>query len=97
MRLRQLYFADPPSSGSGYYGKVFGGQAGWTPVITVLYSGDDEAEISDSGVQFSCIQTFQADGEARKDIFESAAVTPLRISSLALLSMLVGGGFVLFM
>ena len=95
--MRQLYFADPPTSDSDYYGKGFGGQAGWTPVITVFYSGDEEAEISDSGVQFSCLQTFQADGEAREDIFESAAGALPRISSFALLAVFVGGGFVLFM
>lgn len=72
--MRQLYFADPPSSDSEYYGKVFGGRDGYTPVITVMYADGESSEILEDGVQFSCLQTYQSDGEAREDLFQSRAV-----------------------
>lgn len=92
--MRQLYFADPPDSDTDYYGSVFGGQAGWTPVITVVY-GEDGEEIGEQGIQFSCLQTFQPDGEEREDIYESVAARGPGMSNVSLLMLFGLAGVVL--
>ena len=92
--MRQLYFADPPDSDADFYGSVFGGQAGWTPVITVVY-GEDGEEIGEQDIQFSCLQTFQPDGEAREDIYESVAARGSGMPNVSLLMFFGLAGVVL--
>ncbi|KAF9699246.1 hypothetical protein EKO04_003325 [Ascochyta lentis] len=94
--MRQLYFMNPPSSDSDYYGKVFAGLAGYTPIITVLYRDDQDYEIMDGGVQFSCLQTFQPDGKEMKYPSEGAGVALSRgVGFASVLAVLVSVGLVL--
>ncbi|KAF6794950.1 hypothetical protein CSOJ01_13599, partial [Colletotrichum sojae] len=54
-----------------------GGRSGVTPVFTVLYDDDDE-EGSSPDVQFSCMRTFNVDGDEMPDrlnVDESGAVS----------------------
>lgn len=80
--MRPFYFADPPESDSDFYGRVFGGRAGFTPVITVVYEGGTNSTRPD--VQFSCMQTFERDGHSREDVFNSGATAGWRVGSLLL-------------
>jgi len=76
--MTQLYFSDHPSSESEYYEKIFGGQRGYTPVIAIFFSGAQSSEFTDSRVQFSCLQTYQPNGDAPDNLFESTAGAFLR-------------------
>lgn len=63
--MREFYLIDPPNPGSRYYDRVFGGRAGFTPIITALYNnGSGEPE-----VQLTCMKTFQPNGKALSDAF----------------------------
>lgn len=80
---RQIYFADPPEDGAEFYGRIFGGRAGFTPLATVVYGSDNT---SDPDVQFTCMQTFEADGSGRKDpLGESAGHKAVGVSVFAAL------------
>ncbi|KAJ0166558.1 hypothetical protein CTA2_6828 [Colletotrichum tanaceti] len=68
--MRSFTFADAPDSGSDFYGDLFGGRAGFTPVVTV---GFPEDTAQNRGIQFSCMKTLQRDGESRKGPFDSGA------------------------
>ncbi|PVH87050.1 hypothetical protein DL98DRAFT_582364 [Cadophora sp. DSE1049] len=99
--MRQLYSADPPPDGDDakYYGRAFGGQEDWTPVVTVVYEGggDGEEEFGGEGVRFSCLKTFQPDGEERVIIYESEAGKMAGVSKVALLVVIAWSGVVLWM
>ncbi|KAF6815475.1 hypothetical protein CPLU01_14124 [Colletotrichum plurivorum] len=61
--VRQFYFQDPPSGGAEFYGRVFGGRGGFTPVAAVVYSANNRSE---PDVKFTCMQTFEPDGSERR-------------------------------
>lgn len=65
--MRQYYFKDPPQS--DFLEPLFGGRAGYTPVVTVLQGGNNE---SMSEVQFTCMRTFYSDGETQAEPFQGA-------------------------
>ncbi|KAF6809729.1 hypothetical protein CMUS01_13619 [Colletotrichum musicola] len=62
--VRQFYFHDPPSGGAEFYGRVFGGRGGFTPVATVVYGANNSSE---PDVQFTCMQTIEPDGSDREN------------------------------
>lgn len=69
--MREFYFSDPPRAGSDHYGRVFGGRSGFTPVITVVDDGKNKSANPD--VQFSCMKTYQPDGEPIPDAYGGSA------------------------
>jgi hypothetical protein len=71
--MRHLYFGDPPTSDEDFYDNFNAGLAGWTPVVTVLYGDDQESEVPENGVQFSCLSTFQPDGEKPENPYENTS------------------------
>ncbi|RDW70895.1 uncharacterized protein DSM5745_08406 [Aspergillus mulundensis] len=79
--MRLFYFVNAPDDKSvnEFYSPVFGGRAGFTPVMTVLYTdgGQNDNENgtdADPEVQFTCMKTFHRDGEPRQEPFGSGAV-----------------------
>ncbi|WYZ40841.1 hypothetical protein EsH8_IV_001182 [Colletotrichum jinshuiense] len=91
--MRYFTFADAPDSGSDFYGDLFGGRAGFTPVVTVVFP-EDTAQ--DPGIQFSCMKTFQRDGESREGAYESGTDRRLHNVAMTLASSL-GLGLVLWL
>ncbi|GKT51779.1 uncharacterized protein ColSpa_11960 [Colletotrichum spaethianum] len=79
--MRSFTFADAPDSGSDFYSDLFGGRAGFTPVVTVVFPEDTT---QDRGIQFSCMKTLQRDGEFREGPFESGAHGRLHNGVMAL-------------
>lgn len=73
VNMRQFLFPDPPDAGSDFYGSIFGGRSGFTPVVTVTYDGNADEDRSRAQVQFSCMKTFERDGDAPEGPFESGA------------------------
>ncbi|RAR10589.1 short-chain dehydrogenase [Stemphylium lycopersici] len=99
--MRHLYYGDPPNSDQDFYDNINAGLAGWTPVITVLYDGDDDAEVLENGVQFSCLNTFQPNGDETENPYESTggagalsgymcSLTPLGLAGFWLLYNIMG-------
>ncbi|KAM0276581.1 hypothetical protein ACHAQH_006586 [Verticillium albo-atrum] len=70
-RMRQLYFAEPPSSASDYLGRLYGGRAGWTPVMAVVYGEEESDDVPDPDVSFLCMETLKRDGEKRDSSLDS--------------------------
>ncbi|GAB1319679.1 hypothetical protein MFIFM68171_09889 [Madurella fahalii] len=68
-RMRQFYFTDPPES--DFLRPLFGGRAGSTPVVTVVYDGEGNDRAPN--VQFVCMKTYQPNGNPQPDPFEGAA------------------------
>ncbi|CCF33147.1 hypothetical protein CH063_05399 [Colletotrichum higginsianum] len=91
--MRSFTFADAPDSGSDFYGDLFGGRAGFTPVVTVVFP---EETSQDREIQFSCMKTLQRDGESREGPFESGAQGPLHSVVMALASSL-GLGLIIWL
>lgn len=84
--MTQFLFSDAPGSGSDFYGEIFGGRSGFTPVVSVVYDEDDDAE-----VQFSCMQTFERNGDAHENQFGSAAAVVSRTPMAVMISALIAG------
>ena len=80
--MRMFFFPDPPDAGLDFYGRVFGGRAGFTPVITVVYDTDGKGNGNGNGndndtdpeVQFACMQTFERDGDPREHPYSGGSV-----------------------
>jgi hypothetical protein len=86
-RMRQFYFADAPES--DFLAPLFGGRAGATPVFTVVYDRDKEAE---PDVRFVCMKTCQASGETQPDQFEGVApitITP-KTAGMSVVALAIG-------
>jgi hypothetical protein len=86
-RMRQFYFADPPES--DFLAPLFGGRAGVTPVFTVVYDGDKDAE---PDVRFVCMRTYLASGETQPDQFEGVApitITP-KTAGMTVVALAIG-------
>ncbi|KAI9373761.1 hypothetical protein BJX61DRAFT_501519 [Aspergillus egyptiacus] len=83
--MRLFSFVDPPASGKDFYSPIFGGRSGFTPVMTVLYGEQND---SPPDVQFTCMKTFERDGDPREDQFEGGAVAGPRVGSSVLVALL---------
>lgn len=64
----QYYLDDPPKGSTQYYSRLFGGRAGFTPVVAVVYEDNKDKPT----VQFSCMQTLMKDGQLREATFDNA-------------------------
>lgn len=84
--MREFYSPDPPQHGS-FYGRVYGGRARFTPVITVVYE-DGGNQTAD--VQFSCMKTYQPDGEPIFDAYGANATKVGPMMASVLVALLLG-------
>ena len=75
--MRLFYFPDPPAGGKNFYSRIFGGRAGFTPVMTVLY---DRTNDTRPDIQFSCLKTFERNGNPRKDPLASGGASSPGVS-----------------
>lgn len=90
---KQFFLADPPSGGTEYYSHLFGGRAGFTPVVGVFYNSTDSIE--EPSVQLSCMQTLRPNGEKIEAVFEATASLTSRKSMLAVAVAAIIGSFAL--
>ncbi|KAJ3960543.1 hypothetical protein N0V92_002794 [Colletotrichum tropicale] len=81
--MRAFTFADAADTGSEFYDSLFGGRDGFTPVVTVIFQ-EDEEDIENRGIQFSCMKTFQRDGDPRETPSESSAHGRPQMTALTL-------------
>jgi hypothetical protein len=91
-RMRQFYFADPPES--DFLGPLFGGRAGATPVLTVVYDGDNDTQPE---LRFVCMKTYQASGEKQPGMFEGVAPITITPQTAAMSVVALALGFAVMM
>lgn len=80
----EYYLDGVPSGDAKDFSELYGGRAGFTPVIGVVY-GEDEDKPE---VQFQCLQTLQPNGKMREARFPSSATNAVPAYTYAALVIL---------
>lgn len=80
----EYYLDGVPSGDAKDFSGIYGGRAGFTPVIGVVY-GEDEDKPE---VQFQCLQTLQTNGEVREARFPSSAAIAVPACTYAVMVIL---------
>ncbi|KAK4182145.1 hypothetical protein QBC35DRAFT_510543 [Podospora australis] len=101
--MRQWYFNNPPQDSGKFFGQIFGGRSGFTPVVSVVYGNQDGLTPGEKPeVGFVCMRTFTRDMKAVPDQFggegqgTSAATPGVQARSLAALVVTGFAAFFMF-
>lgn len=80
----EYYLDGVPSGDAKDFSEIYGGRAGFTPVIGVVYEEDEDKP----EIQFQCLQTLQPNGETREARFPSSAANTAPVYTYAALAIL---------